>query len=555
MDAGGAISVLMVTWNRWQMADRVLAALARQSTDRLAMHVVIIDNASTDGTRERLHERWGADRLVDNATHQAHEPRFRVNVLTPESTGNKHPWGSLTIIRNRANLGGCGGFNTGLAFTALVLNPAMARGVECVWLVDDDVDLPDNALECLLSTMRSDPSIGLVGSRTNDIAQRDTTIETTIYFDRARGMMCPEPPPHHPQRARYEQWIAPTGPDDPGGRIGKRDFRGVLDVDVASACSLLARWRAVVGDAEKPGVGFWDWRYFIYCDDADWSLRFAKAGWRVVLNLDAVVYHTPWLMKLTPQRLYYAQRNAAWMMQKVLPGPLLRRVTRRWMRSLLADAFRAATHRRLSHARIILSTIRDIIDVVPGKTAPEGPAKRDVAEVLSRLASEKGRAPRVLVQVPHAQALEWANALTVGQQDRAREGSGVQWTYLVSNSVPGFEHAPDASRLPEPAQVRVVIHGQRWLSKLKKQWVLLAARPDAVVVFDNTCVCPVAAPGLNLHVDSKSLPDAQAQVERERAIDRVKLAWSWLHAAGKAAGFSIRVRPRDAAQDKGGLYG
>ena len=76
---------------------------------------------------------------------------------------------------------------------------------------------------------------------------------------------------------------------------------------------MLARW----GGVKK--VGFWDYRYFIYCDDADWCLRFAQAGYRVVLSLDAVVYHTPWHHKLTPARAYYAMRNIMWVLRKVLP--------------------------------------------------------------------------------------------------------------------------------------------------------------------------------------------------------------------------------------------
>ena len=36
-DAGGAIGVLIVTWNRWEMADRVLAALAPALRAQLAV--------------------------------------------------------------------------------------------------------------------------------------------------------------------------------------------------------------------------------------------------------------------------------------------------------------------------------------------------------------------------------------------------------------------------------------------------------------------------------------------------------------------------------------
>ena len=46
-------------------------------------------------------------------------------------------------------------------------------------------------------------------------------------------------------------------------------------------------------------------------------LAWIRAGYRVVCNLDAVVFHTPWFQKLTPARLYYSQRNIVWVIQKV----------------------------------------------------------------------------------------------------------------------------------------------------------------------------------------------------------------------------------------------
>src|SRR6185369_13414681 len=141
------------------------------------------------------------------------------------------------------------------------------------WLVDDDIDLPDHALAQLLSTAESDGTIGLVGSRTVDFADRQTTIETTIYFDRENGWMGPDPTPGHPRAEEHRRWV-----ESVGGTRGRLPFAGLRDVDVVSACSLLARWSAV------KKVGLWDARFFIYCDDADWCLRFPAAGFRVVLD-------------------------------------------------------------------------------------------------------------------------------------------------------------------------------------------------------------------------------------------------------------------------------
>src|SRR6185369_15453671 len=159
-----------------------------------------------------------------------------------------------------------GGFNTGFAFVEHGFGKPGAGAPEFVWLVDDDADLPPDALANLVCTMTSDPRIGAVGSRTCDINDRARTIETTIYFNERTGSMQDDAPPHHRCHRAHREWITRVG--SPKGFGGKEGYHGLMDVDVACAASLLSRWKAVVGDGERKGVGFWDSRYFIYCDDA-----------------------------------------------------------------------------------------------------------------------------------------------------------------------------------------------------------------------------------------------------------------------------------------------
>lgn len=523
------VAVVIVTWNRHEAVSGVLAALARQRYPVTKLDVVVVDNASTDGTTQHLAEQFRPELIVDNPAVEAHEPAFRIpqGGSTPGAGSNALGFRSLAVIRNTRNHGGCGGFNTGLAFVADHLDRAgAAEPPAYVWLVDDDVDLPDDAGTHLVGAAEVDPSIGIVGSRTVDFARRDTTIETTIYFDSENGWMSPDPPPGHRLAEDHRRWIERVG-----GTRGVRDFCGIREVDVVSACSLLARWSAV------RKVGFWDKRYFIYCDDADWCLRFGKAGYRVVCNLDAVVFHTYWLSKLTPARAYYSQRNLVWLMQKVLGTRALRRATFRRLASLLVDARKAATHCRLFHAEIIRRTAHDIVTGRGGKLDNEGPKPTALLESFER-AGALGSHAEVLVMCSHPGSIEWADqlraALAHALLDRGRLAEQPRWTYLVRQGVrdPG---GPGA-HLP----VRIVFEPNK-RSKWRSQRKYLRRPPHAVVVFDQSNDFPLIRGTMNIHVDRRR-PEI-AQVERDGFGPRLAFLARFAVTALRCMVYAWRVRP------------
>jgi GT2 family glycosyltransferase len=554
------VAVVCVTWNRKNDVANQLGALARQTYPRDRMDVIVVDNASTDGTLEHLAGTWRPERVVQNATSMAHEPNFGPPAPPPRPDGaregepNAGGWGSFTIVRNASNMGGCGGFNTGFGYVDQRIGRDGRGDVGFVWLVDDDAEAPPDALEQLTKAAAADEKIGLVGSRTVSILDRKTTIETTIYYDVVKGSMSDEPPEHHPLHASHRAWIARVG-----GTKGEREFHGCRDVDVVSACSMLARWSA----AKK--VGFWDYRYFIYCDDADWCLRFAAAGYRVVLNLDAVILHTPWNLKLTPARIYYAQRNAVWMAQKVVPFvPGLRglrrglkRVTGGWMKTLLKDAVRAATHRRLFHADIIRRTADDIATGTWGKTGSDGPASEPVIEALARTGALSGAGDgggggagaRVAIMCTTPPMLGAARELRrhVKEQVAAR-GMGERepaWVEVVRDGLPEPTD-PDGALTP-PAQR--VVFGHTLKSRIFRQKSLILKRPRAVVVFDQTNDMPLVTGRWNVHIDMKK-PGA-AQLERDGVLARAKFGVRWLRSLARCGWYALRVRPFDKAHDYG----
>ncbi len=525
--ASPRVAVLIVTWNRKQAVSQVLGALSRQTFPVDRMDVVVVDNSSTDGTLEFLREHWRPERIVENPTERAHEPQFQKPGRNGRSAEpNLAGFGSFTIVHNHHNHGGCGGFNTGFAYADQFLaRSASGEDLGYVWLVDDDADVPPEALARLSTVAEADATIGLVGSRTVDYNDRVTTIETTVYLDRRAGRMADEPPEHHPMALSHRAWIAQVG-----AVRGGHGYTGVREVDVVSACSLLARWSAVVK------VGFWDYRYFIYCDDADWCLRMAKAGYRVVLNLDAVVYHTPWHHKLTPARAYYAQRNVLWMLQKLLPASELREVTWRWMLSVMKHSLIAGTHRKLFQADIMRRSLADMMNGTWGKLADDGPKPEEAITGLDRIAALRLDA-QIAVMCPNQACIHWADELRVQVEDwlgaQGRPGDAPAWVYVVRNDVPD----PGS----QPGLPRRVLYSGRVRSKLRRQFEWLVKGPTAVVVFDQACDFPLLRGRYNVHIDRRQ--PAKAQIERAGARRLAGFLARWIRTAVRCARFKTTLGP------------
>lgn len=126
------ITAIIVTYNRNKLLERCLFAIATQT--RQPDVVLVIDNASTDGTPEWLHK-W----------LPLHLPK-------------------ATLIALDHNTGGAGGFAAGLKH-------AIDNGAEWVWMMDDDAEPLPDALEELMR-VASDPmhvygSLAVCGGETS----------------------------------------------------------------------------------------------------------------------------------------------------------------------------------------------------------------------------------------------------------------------------------------------------------------------------------------------------------------------------------------------------
>jgi len=560
------VAAVVVTWNRKAEMERCLRAIAGQTYPASRLDVVVVDNASTDGTAEHVLSVWRPERAMQNTATSSDRPGFALGKGT--TGGNAGGWRSLVLVRNQNNLGGCGGFNTGFLIVERMIaahraesmvpeDPRLARAepLEFVWLIDDDAEPAADCLEKLVAAAQTDPTIGIVGSRMVDPTDRTTTLESTVFFNRSTGMFG-APEAGHPRHAEHQAWRAEVGSAKGAGNVARAGgapiaqrsdrrregegvglssptFAGLRDVDCVAACSMLARW----GQARE--VGYWDARFFIAGDDADWCLRFQQAGQRVVCCLDAVVYHLPWVRKQTVMQDYYRRRNLLWTWQRVLPEADLRRLAKGRVRLILKQAWAACWAGRGLDAEILRRTALDAATGRGGRldlSHRKDAAWRDLGEVLGEVVGAAGSRARIAVVCPSPRVVR--KALRVRARLR-REGRGpAEWILVTPN---GTVSERLAARLGRETDVRVLTYAGRLRLKIRRQMGLVFKPPAAWMVIDGRTDVPLVRPGRVVHVETRG---EKARLERIVPGARLAFAGKWVWTWARCRAYLMRLKPR-----------
>jgi GT2 family glycosyltransferase len=156
----------------------------------------------------------------------------------------------VEIVELGKNLGFAKGNNAGIRI-------AMERGAEYVWLLNNDTIVDPKALRAMVARAEADPQVGAVGS--------------TLYY-------AADPECMQAWGGGYVNfWL---------GRSGH--FRKPVSdkkIQFLTAASLLVR-RATV-----ESVGLLDEEFFLYWEDADYSFRMRRAGWKLAVAGDSRVWH------------------------------------------------------------------------------------------------------------------------------------------------------------------------------------------------------------------------------------------------------------------------
>lgn len=264
------LAVVIVSWN----VRDLLARCLRSAGDSLAgsglsWRIVVVDNASTDGTPA----------MVRRAFPQ------------------------VTLIALSENRGFAGGNNVGLQELGLTLSPresgvpdAAGQGERprAVLLLNPDVEVVGRAIPDLIAYLEAHPRVGVVGPQ---LCFPDGTVQSSRRRFPTPGTLFWESTPleqlwpANPWARRYHRRDRPAGVEQA--------------VDWLVGACLLVRAEAIAQ------AGPLDAGYFLYFEELAWCRRIRQAGWDVVYLPSAqVVHHEGRSSEQVPrQRHLYFQRS------------------------------------------------------------------------------------------------------------------------------------------------------------------------------------------------------------------------------------------------------
>lgn len=214
------LSVVILSYNTRDLLAQTLRTV-EDAVEGLAAEVIVVDNASRDGSAEMVEEQFPAAR----------------------------------VIRNQQNIGFAAGNNVAL------------RQVEGrhVLLLNSDTVVRRDTLRCLTAFLDEHPEAGAAGCK---ILNPDGTLQLSCRrgFPTPMAAFCKMSGlsrlfPNSPRMARYN--------------LTYLDPEKTHEVDALSGSCMMVRKEAM------DQVGLLDEDYFFYGEDLDWCFRIREAGWRI----------------------------------------------------------------------------------------------------------------------------------------------------------------------------------------------------------------------------------------------------------------------------------
>ncbi len=226
------LSISIVSWNVRDLLRRSLTSIYASPIASVtgAVEVIVVDNASSDGTAEMVRSEFPLVRLVENARNEGF------------SRGNNQ---ALALTHGRH---------------VLFLNP--------------DTEVVGDALGMMVWYLDTHPEVGAVGPKLRypdgsiQPSRRRFPTVATLFLESTLLQQW------FPQHAILDRFYMADTPDDME-----------QEVDWLVGAALMVRREAV------EEVGGFDERFFMYSEELDWCRRAKAAGWKIIYLPQAMIIH------------------------------------------------------------------------------------------------------------------------------------------------------------------------------------------------------------------------------------------------------------------------
>jgi len=254
------IAAVVLTHNRCALVEEGLEALCHQA--RPLDEILVIDNASTDGTREMLKQKFS---------------------------------GQITYVRLEENLGSAGGFHEGIRL-------AHEKGYDWIWVMDDDVVPAADALKALVeSPAFDDPSVGLLAPLVLDVKIKTQTPR----YEQFNTVMaaCPDGARWIPIAAGSCRRFGPTLGYRPA--ITRESLESpLIPVEGVGFLAILIR-REAISSAGLPLK-----KLFMFWDDLEFTYRISRKFKMFVVPASTIIHRHGWGSRSPRRFLGFAKEGA-----------------------------------------------------------------------------------------------------------------------------------------------------------------------------------------------------------------------------------------------------
>lgn len=290
------VYVVLVNFNGWSDTIECLESLLRSDYENT--RVIVVDNASSDGSMQKLLEWANGTRTFEASRSTALRPLTWPPVPKPvdhmavaasalQQFFREGDFPSVTFISSSDNRGFAGGNN--LALKLLV--DAKLSGYAC--LMNNDMVISPSAVRALVQAIEKDQKLAAVGGLILDYAEPETVQAIGgAHMSRSLGMS-----------------------EVNGAGLRRDQVEEPSSLGYISGGCLLTRLETL------RRVGLMDEEYFLYAEDADWGERMRSQGYRLGCAVDAVVWHKGSQTNVagSPFQDYYMVRSTLLFVRKHAP--------------------------------------------------------------------------------------------------------------------------------------------------------------------------------------------------------------------------------------------